>query len=283
EGRGRISLRDGSWDRIKFGQTTGQFAANRNEISLSGFDTSALGGGAKGDLIVGLSPHGSSKLRVDFTGAQTAELFWLLGVRNDHLVGAVTGRADISWPGTNLRLISGDISARFEGQTTSTPDAVPVKGEIVAKARLGVFHFDQFTLSTDASTLTATGNLALDGDSDLRFSLTSTRAEELETILTSPGLVEGEVERLLKTYEPHLFGDFSFTGTLIGRLDNPAIAGDLQASSFGLRDEILGALRGRVLISPSEFRFEQGSITTDAGGSVTINYAAPRDAAATQG
>jgi len=283
EARGLISLRDGSWDKIKFGQTTGRFAVNRNEISLSGFNTSALGGGVSGDLTVGLSPNGSSKLRVEFTGAQTAELFSSLGVRNDHLVGTVTGRADVTWPGTNLRLISGDISARFDGQTTSTPDAIPVKGEIVARAQDGVFYFDPLTLRTDASTLNATGKLALDGDSDLRFSLTSTRAEELQTILNSPGLVTGQVARLLKTYEPQVFGDFSFTGTLTGRLDNPAITGDLQASSFGLRDEVLGALKGRVLISPSEFRFEQGSITTDAGGSATINFVTTYDAAATDG
>src|SRR5262249_31947998 len=63
--------------------------------------------------------------------------------------------------------------------------------------------------------------------------------------------------------------------------------GDLQASSFGLRDEILGAVRGRLLVSPSEFRFEQGSLTTDtatgAGGSARFNYVAPRDAAASTG
>jgi outer membrane protein insertion porin family len=287
EARGLISLRDGNWDKIKFGQTTGRFAANSDAISLSGFDTSALGGGATGDLIVEFAPDSASKLRADFTGLQTVELFALFGAPQRQLAGAVTGRVDVTWPGTNLRLISGDISARFDGQTTSTPDAIPVSGEIVARAQSGVFSFDRFTLRTDASTLTATGRLALDGDSDLRFSLTSTRAEELLTILSSPGLVGGEIGRLMTTYEPHLFGDFSFTGTLAGRLDNPTIAGDLQASSFGLRDEILGAVRGRVLVSPSEFRFEHGSLTTDTatgtGGSAKFNYVAPRDAAASTG
>src|SRR5262249_62363076 len=116
--------------------------------------------------------------------------------------GTVTGRADVSWPGTNPRLISGEISARFEGQTTSTPDAIPVRGEITAKAQRGVFYFDQFTLRTDASTLTATGRLAIEGDSDLRFSLTSTRAEELQSILNMTGLFGDRVEQLLKTDEP---------------------------------------------------------------------------------
>ncbi|MGH9935766.1 MAG: translocation/assembly module TamB domain-containing protein, partial [Blastocatellia bacterium] len=283
EARGDLSLRDGSWEKIAFGQTTGQFAADRKEISLRGFNTAVLNGGVTGDLIVRLTPEISSTLRAEFTGVQTAELFSMLGVQNDHLAGTVTGRADVTWPGANLRLINGDLSARFDGQTTSTPDAVPVRGEVTASARSGVFDFSQFTFRTDASTVTATGKLAISGDSDLRFSLTSTRAEELQTILNSSGLATGQLERLLKTYEPHLFGDFSFTGTLAGQIENPTIAGDAVASSFGLRDEILGSVRGRVLVSPAEFRFERGSLTTDDGGSLTINYAAPRDATATQG
>ncbi|MGH9753366.1 MAG: translocation/assembly module TamB domain-containing protein [Blastocatellia bacterium] len=283
EAGGFISLRDGIWDKINFGQTTGRFVANRDEISLSGFNTSTLGGGVTGDLIVRLAPNGASRLRADFTGLLTAELFALFGAQNDQLAGTVTGRADLTWPVANPRLISGDISAQFDGQTTATPDAIPVSGEIVARAQSGVFSFDRFTLGAAASTLTATGWLALDGDSGLRFSITSTRAEELQTILSSLGLAGSEIERLLTTYEPRLFGDFSFTGTLTGKLDNPTISGDLQASSFGLHDEILGAVRGRVLVSPSEFRFEQGLLTTDTGGVAKFNYIAPRDAAASTG
>src|SRR5262245_8542 len=282
ETQGHISLRDGSWDKIKFGQVAGRFVANRNELSVRGFKGEALGGGVSGDLIVGLSPDGASKLRVDFTGAQTSQLFSLFGARSDQFEGTVTGRADVTWPGTNPRLISGEISARFDGQTSSTPDAVPVRGEVTARAQRGVFYLEQFKLRTDASTLTATGRMAIDGDSDLRFSITSTRAEELQSMLNLPSLVGGELERLLKTYEPQIFGDFSFKGTLTGRLDNPTIAGDAQASNFGLRDEILGALKGRILVSPLEIRFEQGSLTTDVG-SAKFNYISPRDAASTEG
>ncbi|MGE0130798.1 MAG: translocation/assembly module TamB domain-containing protein [Blastocatellales bacterium] len=280
---GDLSLQGGTWDQTTFGQTTGRLAANRDEISLMGFNSVALGGGATGNLIVRLTPSNPSTLRADFTGLHTAELSTLLGARNDRLVGTVTGRADLIWPGTDLRSASGDISARFDGQTTSAPDAIPVKGEITARARQGVFTFDQFTLRTDDSTLTAAGSLTLSGDSNLRFSLTSTRAEELQTIFDSLGLTSGRIEQLLRTYEPRLFGDFSFAGTITGRLENPAVAGDLRASSFGLGDEILGALTGRVFVSPTEWRFEQGLLTTDEGGTVAINFAAPREATATQG
>ncbi len=281
EAEGRISLRDGTWDNLKFGDINGRFVANRSEISLRSFKGDALGGGVTGDLVIGLAPDATSTLRVDFTGAQTAQLFSLFGARSDQFEGTVSGRANVTWPGSNLRLMSGEFTARLEGQTTSTPDGIPIRGDITARAQSGVFYLEAFTLRTDASTLTATGKLALDGDSDLRFSVTSTRAEELQSILMS-GLVGGEVERLLKTYEPQFFGDFSFTGTINGRLDNPTIAGDAQAATFGLRDEILGALRGRILISPLEIRFEQGSLTSDTG-SAKFNYISPRDATSTEG
>lgn len=283
EARGDISLPGGSWESATFGQTTGRFAVNRNEFSLSGFNTAAFGGGVTGDLVVEFSPNGLSKLRADFRGLRTDDLFTLFGLRNDYLSGAVTGRADINWAGTNLRSISGDISAQFDGQTMATPDAIPVMGEIIAKAQNGVFQFDRFTFRTNTSTLTATGKLALSGETDLRFTLASTRAEELQTILNSPGLITGQIEQLLKTYEPQFFGDFSFTGSITGQIDNPTIAGELRAASFGLSDEILGALSGRVFVSPAEWRFEQGLLTTDDGGTVAINYVAPRDAASTQG
>ncbi|HEU0114777.1 MAG TPA: translocation/assembly module TamB domain-containing protein, partial [Thermomicrobiales bacterium] len=287
---GFISLEDGNWDKTKLGRSAAAFAASRDTISLSGFKVSAFGGGATGDLTVELAPNGASKLRADFTGLQTAELFALFGAQCrdatscvSTVAGVVAGRAEMTWPGTDLRLISGEISARFDGRTSSTPDAIPISGDIAARAQSGVFTFDRFTLHSDASRLTATGRLAIDGDSDLRFSLTSTRAEELLAIISSPGLAGDEIERLMATYEPHLFGDFSFAGTLTGRVDNPKLAGDLQASSFGLRDEILGGVRGHVMVSQSVVRFEQGSLTTDTGGMARFNYGAPRDVAASTG
>jgi outer membrane protein insertion porin family len=283
---GLIDLQGGNFERIKFGRTTGRFAVSRDAVTLSGFNASAFGGGATGDLSVELAPDGPSKLRADFKELQTSELFALFGGQNSQLSGAVTGHANLTWSGTNLQSISGEVSAQFDGQTgqtASAPDAIPVSGEILARAQSGVFRFDRFTLHTDGATLTATGNVALDGDSDLRFSLTSTRAEELLTILRATGFGGDRIEGLMTTYEPHLFGDFNFTGTLNGKIDNPAITGDLQASSFGLRDGILGSVRGRLRVTPSEVRFEQGSLTTDTGGAARFNYGAPRDATATTG
>src|SRR5262249_5764087 len=91
EARGSVEVRDGSWDKSNLGQITGQFVANRDEISLNGFNASAFGGGATGDLRLSLSPGGNSQLQTEFTGLQLVELFSLFGAQNDHLAGTVTG------------------------------------------------------------------------------------------------------------------------------------------------------------------------------------------------
>lgn len=275
---GDLRLERGSLGKISFSQTRGRLNADLNEISLNDFNTSLMGGNAAGELAVGVGDR-ASRLQADFTGLQTAEIFSLVAEQRPPLAGTVTGRADVNWPGMNLRLLSGKINAQFAGQTTATPDAIPVKGEVAANARRGVFQFDQFTLRTDASAIEATGSLAMSGDSDLRFTLNSTRAEELQTIAAS----FDATKQLFDKYEPHIFGDFGFTGTITGPIEDAAVAGDLNASSVGLRDEILGNLGGRVFFSPAEIRFEKGLLTAANGGTATINYAAPRAETGTEG
>src|SRR5262249_48388498 len=78
---GFINLEVGNWNNTKLGPRAAAFAASRDTISLSGFKVSAFGGGATGDLTVELAPNGASKLRADFTGLQTAELFALFGAQ----------------------------------------------------------------------------------------------------------------------------------------------------------------------------------------------------------
>jgi outer membrane protein assembly complex protein YaeT len=278
EVQGDLSLEKGSFGKVAFSQTTAKLKADQTTLLLSGFKTTLMGGGATGDLSLNIA-GGASRLRAEFSSLQTADIFSLLTEQRPPLAGTVTGRADVNWPGTNARMLDGRINASFAGETTTTPDAIPVTGEIAANARRSVFNFDQFALRTDASTLTATGSLAMSGDSNLRFTLDSTRAEELQTIATSFEAAREVFEK----YEPRIFGDFSFNGTITGPIEDPTVAGDLNASSVGLRDEILGSLTGRVLLSPAEIRFEQAVLTAANGGTASINYAAPRAEAATDG
>lgn len=277
EAQGELRLTQASFGQVSIGQTNGKLSVTPREIALSNFNTSFSGGTAQGTLNFNLA-GGASRLQADFTGLQTGRLFSIVAVNSPPLAGTVSGRADVNWPGANVRLLSGDINAQFNGQTTEA-GAIPLTGEVATRAQRGVFNFDTLTLRTAASTVNATGALALSGDSNLRFTVTSTRAEELQTIFNSFGVAA----QLMATYEPQLLGDFTFTGTLSGPLSNPTIAGDLNASTFAMHDETLGSVSGHLLFTPAEIRFENGLLTAQNGGTVKVTYAAPRDADATAG
>lgn len=276
--RGDLTVSSGTVNKVSLGQTRGQLVVTPSEAALNNFTAALMGGSAKGNLALRLR-GGASRVHADFSGLRTGELFAAAGTGNPPLAGTVTGRADVTWPGTNVARLSGTINADFAGQTTETPNAIPLTGNVTALAANGLFNFDRLSLTTGATTLDATGSLSLNGNSDLRFTLTSSRAEELQSIAYSiPATQEA-----LNTYEPTLTGDFRFEGTLNGPLTNPTIAGDVNAANFGLQSAQLGSVTGHLLFSPQEIRFENGMLTATNGGTARINYAVPRDERATSG
>jgi outer membrane protein insertion porin family len=277
--RGRLSTSGGEFADIEFGRTSGELIADQRAVSLNNFSVVVAGGKATGDLMAQISSGATSRLATDFTNLQTSEVFSILAVNDAPLAGTVEGRAALTWPGTNLRLLSGEINARLSGQTTQTADAIPLTGEVVTQVRRGVFNFDNLTLRTDASTLGANGTLALSGESNLSYSVTSTRAEELQTIFNSFRVAE----QLMATYEPQVLGDFEMNGTISGPLRAPTVTGELRASSFALHDETLGRVSGRLFFSPTEIRFEDGLLTEADGGTLRVSYIAPRETGATAG
>src|SRR5581483_2684356 len=279
ETRGQLALASARAAKIQIGQTSGQLLATQSAVSLNNFKTSLLGGRATGNLTVQLAGNAASRLQAQFTGLKTSEVFSILAVNNAPLAGTVEGRADVSWPGTNARLLGGNINAQFTGQTSEAASAIPLTGTVVARAQRGVFNFDELALKTNATTVNATGSLAPDGNSNLSFTVTSTKAEELQTIAAA----FEPVKKIITEYEPQILGDFKFEGTLTGPLSKPTVAGDLNVASLLLHDEPLGSVGGRLFSSPDEIRFENGTLTATNGGTATINYAAPLAATATTG
>lgn len=278
EVRGNLSLAGGKVNQATLGQTRGELIATQSDVTLNNFTAAVMGGSAKGNLALNLR-GGASKLQTQFTTLKTSELFAVANAGTPPLAGTVSGNANVTWPGTNVTRLSGTINADFTGQTTQTLDVIPVTGNIAARAENGTFNFDRFAIRTDATTIEATGKLSLSGNSDLRFTLDSTRAEELQTIAYSiPAAQEA-----LNTYEPTLSGNFRFQGSITGPVASPTISGELNAASVGLQTAQLGSVTGNVFYSPQEIRFENGILTAPNGGIARINYAAPLNANATTG
>ncbi|HKP85288.1 MAG TPA: translocation/assembly module TamB domain-containing protein, partial [Blastocatellia bacterium] len=283
DGRYRITaglrINGGQVSGAQLGPAQGQLVADNSAVALRKFNASLLGGTASGDVVVQTARGGASRLTAKLNGLETNDLFSLLKVKDAPLAGTIDGQVNVSWPGTNFNAVSGTLTAHLSGQTTQTASVIPLNGDIDVRAQRGVFNVNQLALATDASRLTADGRISPKGDSDLRFSLTSTQAEELQTIAYSINGVREAVADL----KPRLAGDLSLEGRVTGSLSDPAIEADLNATSVGLRDQSLGSLTGHVRFSPTEIAFENGTLATADGGTAKFTYAAPRAAAATEG
>ncbi len=277
--RGNLGVNGGAVSGASFGPLNGELIADNVTIALNKFNASLFGGSATGDVAMQTGRKGNSRLKASFTGIKTGVIFTLVSTSPAPLAGTVEGNADLSWPGTDLFATSGTLTAHLRGATTQTTDAIPVRGDVGITASSGLFDVTQFTLSTDATRLTATGRFSREGDSDLRFSFTSTSAEQLQTIAYSVD----EVKKALVDYEPRIAGDLKFEGRITGMLKDPTIEGDLNAVSVSLHKVLLGSLTGRLLFSPKEVRFENGLLTADNNGTLKFSYAAPLDKIATEG
>lgn len=277
--QGDARINNASYEKIKVGETAGKLAITQNTFSLANFTTAIFGGAVKGTATINYK-GGTSSLKADFASLKTDQVVNVFAVKEVPLAGTVDGKADVTWPGMNAKLLSGNLNAHFSGQTQNiTAGVIPVNGDVVAQAQRGVFNFSQLQLNTDVTTITANGTLAQDGNSNLNFTLHSTQAEQLLAIASSLAAVQP----IINEYEPNLSGDFNFTGTLKGKLADPTVAGDLKAAKVGLQNELLGSLSGQLLYSPAEIRFENALLTANNGGTVKLDYAAPRAETATSG
>jgi outer membrane protein assembly complex protein YaeT len=276
---GGLVINGGQVSGAQLGETRGQLEANNTTVALNKFTSSLLGGSAAGDVSVQIAGNGASHLAATLTDVKTGDLFSLMEVTNNPLTGRVNGQLNVNWPGTNFEALSGDINAHLTGETTQTVSAIPVNGDVAIKAQSGTFNVEQLTLATPASQVTASGTLSAKGNSDLQFTLTSSNADELQTIAYSIK----DVEEALADYRPYLAGNFSFQGRVTGKLADPAIEGDVNASNIGMNEQTLGSLTGHVVVSPAQVAFENGVLAMADGGTAKFNYSAPRASVATDG
>src|SRR5262249_8633492 len=220
-----------------------------------------------------------SRLKATFDNLKTDDVFAVASTMRAPLAGRFGGGAEMSWPGMDFLAASGGINIHLKAETTQTVDAIPVTGDVSLRGRGGMFDVEQFLLNTDAPQVKATGAFSRDGTSDLRFSLTSKNAEQLQTIAYS---IE-EVRKSVEAFEPQILGDIKFEGRLQGPFKDPTLEGDLNATNVLLHDEPLGAISGHLLFSPTDVKFENGALVAANGGSAKFTYSAPRDAQAAEG
>ncbi|MGH9840689.1 MAG: translocation/assembly module TamB domain-containing protein, partial [Blastocatellia bacterium] len=264
---------------LKVSSVTAKALADNDDLVVNDIKGKLFGGDFEADYEMQMARGARSKLKGNFSGIDTKDAATLLKTQNLPVAGKMSGTVDISFAGSNPRSLNGEMAARFEGTASDAADAIPLTGDVLVRADGGVFNFERAELATDVSRLTASGNLSYDGQSDLRLSLRSSQAEQLVVLARSLEAARPFIEE----YEPQLIGEFKLDGRITGKLENPTIEGDASAATAGLRDAILGALTGHVVVSPTEVRVEKGIVTAPNGGTMKFDLASPLDKTAKSG
>ncbi len=196
---GDARLPNGSISGIEFSQASAKTLFDNSALAVTEIKASALGGSAEAEYTLPMAKSAPQQVKGNFTDIQTADALAAFKVSGKDLPisGKASGMVDLSFLGADPRTIEGKISARFDGKSSQSTEAIPLTGEVEITAANGLFTFDKALLSTQATKLTATGKLNYQGESDLRVSLAFSQAEELIQIARSveqarPFIIENE-------------------------------------------------------------------------------------------
>ena len=170
--------------------------------------------------------QGTAHLRI--TGlslTQLARMFSTKAAPYEKLnpVGSVGGTVNLAWT-QSVADASADLALDVTPPAQPSANQLPVTATVRARynPRAQVMDFSALTMTTPHSHVSATGTLG-STSAALHVVLNTTSLTEFQPLLTAKGSPPPPIE---------LAGAASFDGTLSGRLNDPQIAGHVQASDF---------------------------------------------------
>ncbi|HSK63585.1 MAG TPA: translocation/assembly module TamB domain-containing protein [Pyrinomonadaceae bacterium] len=272
-----LSIGGGVLGSMNMGQARASVVATNREIQLNNFTAEVFDGRATGNVRVALGRGGSSQISADFTNVDIAGPLTALAGSAVPLSGRATGRVDLAFPGTDVKLATGSITTQLTAETgAASADNIPITGTVALRADRGLFDIQQVNLQTPATRLSATGQFSYENDSNLQVDLNSTDAAELQTVLISSGLLP-EVEEQLQSYGIGLAGQLAFNGNIRGRLSSPNVNGKFSLGSLIVNGIEIGALSASIAMNESELRVADGQLSERDGGGVRFSLVAPRN------
>jgi translocation and assembly module TamB len=272
-----MSLGGGVLGSVRLGAARANVIATNDEIALNNLTASVMDGNVNGNAVIALNNRNRSRVDADFTALDLSKLLALQGGRVIPIAGQTTGRANLTFPGTNFKAASGSVTADFVASAgTAERGLVPVNGRLELTATNGLFDIQQANLNTEKSALKATGRFDLEGyNSNLNLALNSTDASEIERLIRVLNL-SPELERQLDANEIQFAGNVTFNGTLTGNLTNPTIEGRAALDSILIRGRNLGSLASNVFVSPETIELRDGKLLQPDGGNVAFTVNIPQ-------
>ncbi|HEY0047752.1 MAG TPA: hypothetical protein VGB68_00595, partial [Pyrinomonadaceae bacterium] len=272
-----MSLGGGVLGSVRLGAARANVIATNDEIALNNLTASVMDGNVNGNAVIALNNRSRSRVDADFTALDLSKLLALQGGRVIPIAGQTTGRANLTFPGTNFKAASGTLTADFVASAGTTERGlVPVNGRLELTATNGLFDIQQANLNTEKSSLNATGRFDLEGsDSNLNLALNSTDASEIERLIRVLNL-SPELQQQLDENEIQLAGNATFNGTLTGNLTSPTIEGRAALDSVLIRGRTLGSLAANLFLNPEAIEFRDGRLQQPDGGNITFTASIPQ-------
>ena len=271
-----LSLGGGVLGQMKLGPAHASVVATNDQIQLTNFVAEALDGRASGNATISLRKNGLSKVNASFDNFDLGGLITLASGRAVPITSKATGTADLSFSGTDFTNANGNVNAHLTGAAPAGSDLAPLSGELAITASQGQFQIQRATLQTPATTLTASGQFAIEQPtSNLRIDLASTDAAELQRLLISSGAIP-ELEEQFRTYDLDLGGRLRFNGTLNGALKDPIVNGHAELASLIVNHRDVGSLTANIASTGTETRVTDGRLVQPGGGNAQFSLVIPR-------
>jgi hypothetical protein len=272
-----LSIGGGVLGRMNMGQARATVVATNREIEFNKFTADVFDGRASGNARVAIARGGTSQITANIENVDISGPLAALAGSAVPLAGRATGRVDLTFPGTDIKLASGSITTQLTADTGQvSADRIPITGTVAMRADRGSFDIQQVNLQTPATRLSATGRFSFENDSNLQVDLASNDAAELQAVLISSGLLP-EVEEQMRSYGIGLAGQLAFNGNIRGSLSSPDVNGKFSLGSLIVNGIEFGALSASVAMNEQEVRVTDGQLSEKDGGGVSFALVAPRN------
>lgn len=269
-----LSLGGGVLGEMRLGPARAAVVASSDRIELKDFVAEALDGRASGNATIALTKNGTSRVSTDFNNFDLTAVIALLSGRAVPVSSRATGRADLTFTGTDLATATGNVNAQLQG--TPSADLAPLSGDVAVTANRGLFQIQRANLQTAATKLSAAGQFSIDEPvSNLRVELASTDASEIQRLLITSGALP-EIEQQFETYNLALGGKLNFNGTLAGALKDPQVSGHAELGSLIVSGRDLGSLTADIATTATETRVNNGRLIQANGGGAQFALVIPR-------
>src|SRR5256714_12310310 len=274
-----LSLGGGVLGTMKLGPAQASVVANSDQIQINNFVAEALDGRASGNATISLRKNGASRVNANFDNLDLAALITVFANRAVPVASKATGKADLTFTGTDFTNATGSINAQLVGAAPAGSDLAPLSGDFALTAAHGLFQIQKANLRTPPTTLTASGQFSVDQPvSNLRVNLASTDASELQHLLISSGAIP-ELDEQFRTYSIDLAGKLAFNGTINGALKDPIVSGHAELGSLLINQHDLGSLAANITSTADETRVTEGRLAQANAGGAQFALTIPRTGA----